>query len=155
MVIDAFSPVCDNSICVKFADDLTILNFVRGKEDDLLQCEFLHLEAWSRSVGLSLNFEKCCVMNYVTNKCLTFDSLVSADGDVLTTVSSLKLLGVTFSCDFSWNLHVNDIVRKCYRRFYILRNLKRSGCPPSVVHKCYVAFVRSLLLYCLLYSVFL
>ena len=53
----------------------------------------------------------------------------------------------SFSNDFSWNSHVQKVVNKCYKRFYILRNLRRTGCPPALVHKCYVAFIRSILLY--------
>ena len=55
---------------------------------------------------------------------------------------------MSFSNDFKWNLHVEDIVKRCYRRIYILRNLYRAACPPHVIQKCYILFIRSLLLYC-------
>ena len=88
-------------------------------------------------------------MNYITKKSLHLSStcITCDDGVTLSTVSSLRLLGVIFSSDFSWNLHVQFILNKCYRRFFILRNLKRAGCPPSIIYKCYVAFIRSILLY--------
>ena len=147
LVIDSYSPVCENSTCIKFADDVTILHFIRSETEDFLQSEWAHLESWSDSVGLSLNREKSCIMNYITKKSLNLVSVKANDGVILSTVSSLRLLGVTFSSDFSWNLHVKNIVNKCYKRFFILRNLKRAICPPSLIHKCYVAFIRSILLY--------
>ena len=147
LVIDSYSPICNNSTCIKFADDVTILHFIRSQSDDFLQCEWTHLESWSESVGLSLNREKSCIMNYITKKSLNIASIQTNDGASLSTVSSLRLLGVTVSSDFTWNLHVNNIVNKCYKRFFILRNLRRAGCPSSIVHKCYIAFIRSILLY--------
>jgi len=54
---------------------------------------------------------------------------------------------VTFSSDLTWNTHIEETVKKCYRRFFILRNLKRASCPPFLMHRCYVLFIRSLLLY--------
>ncbi len=147
IVIDSLSPLCDNSVYVKYADDVTVLHFVRSKDDDMLQNEWSHIENWSRSVGLHLNYSKCVVMNCVTKKSLDLCSIRTAEDNVLASVSSLRLLGVTFSSDLTWNVHVEEIVKKCYRRFFILRNLKRASCPPFLIHRCYVLFIRSLLLY--------
>ena len=148
LVIDSFSTICDNSVCIKFADDVSILHFVRSASDDSLQTEWTHLEEWSTKVGLFLNYEKSCILDFRTKNCLTLKSVQSADGSPINNVSSLKLLGVTFSCDFSWNSHVSVVVKKCFQRFYILRNLKRANCPSDVIFKCYLSFIRSVLLYC-------
>lgn len=147
LVVDSLSPVCDNSLCIKYADDISILHFVRTDEDDSLQSEWSHLEAWSSGVGLTLNCDKSFVLNFVTKMSLNLQPVTTHDGVVISTVSSIKLLGLTMSCDFSWNIHVDNIVKKCYRRFFILRNLRRSSCSSSVIFKCYVAFIRSVLLY--------
>ncbi|MEL7308758.1 MAG: reverse transcriptase domain-containing protein [Pseudomonadota bacterium] len=148
MVIDSLSPLCNNTVYIKYADDITVLHFVRSKDDDMLQHEWSHIENWSRSVGLCLNYGKCVVMNCVTKKSLDLCEIRTADDNVLASVSSLHLLGVTFSSDLTWNLHVEEIIKKCYRRFFILRNLKRASCPPFLIHRCYVLFIRSVLLYC-------
>jgi len=147
LVIDSLSPVCNNSLCFKYADDVTFLHFIRSEEEDFLQHEWSHLEAWSRSVGLTLNHSKSFVMNYVTKKSLNLQDVMTDAGAPISTVTSISLLGVTLSCDFSWNIHIDNIVKKCYRRFFILRNMRRSSCPSSVIFKCYVAFIRSVLLY--------
>lgn len=73
-----------------------------------------------------------------TKKSVVLSTISPNEGKVLSSVSSLRLLGVTFSSDLSWNLHVNDIVKKRYRRLYVLRNLKRAYCPPFLKYKCYV-----------------
>ena len=59
LAIDSLSSVCANSAMIKYADDVTVLHFVRREEDDDLQCEMDNISAWSRSAGLSLNPTKC------------------------------------------------------------------------------------------------
>ena len=66
---------------------------------------------WSDSVGLHLNNDKSCVLNYVTKKSLNLFCALSRDSVILS-VSSLSLLDVSFSSDFSWNLHVQNVVNK-------------------------------------------
>ena len=78
-----------------------------------------------------INYDKSCVMNCVTKKVLTLNSITTNNDTFLSTVTSLRLLGVTFSENLCWNLHVDDIVRRCYRRFFILPNLRRANCPCS------------------------
>ena len=85
-----------NSSYVKYADDVTILHFVRSEDDDKLQEEWLHLERWAKSVGLYLNYSKCAVMNYVTKNNLLPQPINSVDDKMLPTVSSLRILGVVF-----------------------------------------------------------
>lgn len=146
-VIDSLQPVQENSLIIKYADDVTLLHFVRDQADDHTQIEWENLENWSNDKGLKLNYSKCNVLNFVTKKSLIVDDIMLSDGGVLATVHSLKILGVIISDNFKWNEHVKFVISKCYKRFFILRNLKRSGCPSTVIFKCYVAFIRSLINY--------
>ena len=75
-------------------------------------------------------------------------SVVTETGISLPSCSSLPLLGVVFSNDLRWNDHVHSIVKKASRRIFLIRNLKRAGCSASVMFSAYVAFIRSVLLYC-------
>ena len=147
LVIDSFAPINDNSVCIKFADDVSILHFVSFPHDDRLQEEWRHLEEWSNNIGLYLNYQKSVIMNFNTKKSLQLSCVFSANGTPISCVTSHKLLGVTFSTNLSWNSHVSDVVSKCYRRFFILRNLRRAGCPSHVIKKCYIAFIRAILTY--------
>ena len=54
-----------------------------------------------------------------------FDPIVVNSKD-LESVQKAKILGVTFSVDFKWNAHVNEIVKKVNKRLYFLRQLKRA-----------------------------
>ena len=39
-------------------------------------------------------------------------------------VNSLKILGVTFSDDLSWKIHINNIHKKCCKNMYVIRKLR-------------------------------
>ncbi len=43
------------------------------------------------------------------------------DGNEIDTVQYAKLLGVTISCDLTWNKHVENIVAKAGKRVYMLQ----------------------------------
>ena len=66
---------CDNSKYIKFADDVTILLFLRQNCDDSLQCEFQHVKGCSNAIGLSINYDKCAVMNCITKNSISVSSI--------------------------------------------------------------------------------
>ena len=118
LVIESLSPICSNSTCIKYADDVTFLHFIREDSEDVLQREWENLEHWCKDVGLFLNFDKCRVMNCVTKKSLVMKPLVTMNSEDIKTVNSIRLLGVTFSSDLSWNEHFDDVSKRCYKRFF-------------------------------------
>lgn len=147
LAMDSLSSVSPNSFMIKYADDVSILHFVRKLSDDNLQDEWDNIVRWSNSNSLPLNRSKCCVLDVVTKKSLTVSSILLHDGSHLTNVSTLSFLGVTFSSDLKWNFHFESAVRKACKRIFIIRNLCRSGCPADLVFKCYTAFLRSVFLF--------
>jgi hypothetical protein len=152
MVIDKLSCVSSNSMCLKYADDVTFLHFVRNASEDKLQFEWDNVRCWSSSNCLPVNFSKCSVMDIITKKSLTLHSICDSEGNVVQNVKDVTLLGVKFCADLRWNLHIDTIVKKSSKRMYIFYNLLRSGCPPHLFLMAYLAYVRSILLYC--YPVF-
>ena len=148
LATDSFSPCCVNSKVIRYADDVTIVHFLRAEAEDNLQLEWDNLVNWSKAHSLPLNSSKCAVMNFVTKKSLSLPDISTSEGNFLPTCSSLSLLGVLFSDNFKWNAHVQNIVKKASRRIFLIRNLKRAGCSSSVMYSAYVAFIRSVLLYC-------
>ena len=147
MATDSLSHVCQNSAIIRYADDFSILHFVRSASEDHLQVEWDNIVSWSESVNLPLNFLKCRVMDFVTKKNLCLPHVSLRDGTFLNCVSSLSFLGVIFTSDMKWNSHVDMIVTRACQRLFILRNLRRSGCSLSLMLKCYYSFIRSVLLY--------
>ena len=48
------------------------------------------------------------------------------NGDALEVVDSVKLLGLNISSDLTWNIHINEILKKASKRLYFLLQLKRA-----------------------------
>lgn len=147
MAIEDLSAVCNNTFVVKYADDVTLLHFVKTASDDSLQCEWDNLAQWSSIRDLPLNLSKCKVMDICTKKTLQLAPIQLSSGGVLRQVTSLRFLGVILSSNLKWNSHIDAVASKACQRLYIIRNLRRSGCPPCLMLQCYYAFIRSLLLY--------
>ena len=147
MVIDDFTCACSNSLCVKYADDVSILHFVRKSSDDNLQTEWNNVVDWSRTKRLPINMSKSCVMDITTSKAISLSPVTLSDGELLKRASDVSILGVRFSSDLKWNLHFDSAVKKASKRIYIMYNLVRSGCPPHLLIRAYFAFIRSVLLY--------
>lgn len=66
---------------------------------------------------------------------------------VITPVTEAKLLGVMFSNDMKWNSHLMATVKKCNRRLYFLRLLRRANVEPSIIWRYYEAVIRSVICY--------
>jgi len=147
IVLDSLSPRCDNSLMIKYADDITILHFVRIASDDSLQSEWDNITSWSNSTGLPVNAAKCAVMDFTTKKNLVLSPVRVSTDSFLPNVTSLKLLGVLLSCDMRWQLHVDSVVAKASKRLYVIRFLRKATCPTDTVTSAYIALIRPLLLY--------
>jgi len=148
IVLDSLSPVCMNTKMIKYADDVTILHFVRKSSDDSLQSEWDHVLSWSIITGLPVNRAKCAVMDFITKKSLCLPRVEMARGEYLPSVRSMRLLGVVISSDMRWQLHVDSVTSKVSKRLYILRFMRKSSCPTDTILKAYNALIRPLMLYC-------
>ena len=140
-------------MCIKYADDITLLHFIRDSCDVNLQAEFVNVLQWSAVICLPINKLKCCAMNVITKKHLSLPLITDFDGNALKCVKDVSILGVKLSSDLKWNMYFDIVVKKASKRMYPFYNLVRSGCPAHLFLQAYVAYVRSVLLYC--YPVFL
>ena len=108
--------------------------------------EWCNLVDWSEANELPINTDKCCVMDIITKKKLTLKPVECGDGSSLTQVSNMLLLGVTISSTMKWDLHIDNALNKAQKRFFILVNLRKSGCPPSLIFRAYCTLLRCVLL---------
>ena len=73
------------------------------------------------------------------------DPLVCSN--IIETVNSLKLLGVTVSKDLRWNTHINLLIKKTSKRLYFISQLKRAKASLEDLIKINAACIRSFRLY--------
>ena len=114
------SPSVDVSL---FADDTKCFSIVESLADArVLKTEAGNMEKWAQSERLKFNTQKCKVLS-ITRKRRPLVTEYIINGETLLHVSSQKDLGVTFSSDLSWNVHIQEQVTKANR---MLGMLKRS-----------------------------
>ena len=103
-------PDCVQSICKIFADDTKVYN--SHKNYSILQNDLYKLLDWAREWDLNFNLSKCHVlhMGKRNNKNVYYmdrDKTVKLD-----TTLSEKDVGVTFSTDLKFDIHIGNIVKK-------------------------------------------
>ena len=112
----------------KYVDDSTLFELCEMNSISLMQ-EYVNIAAeWTNNNDMKINSEKSKEMiisfshgdlgNEVPN--------ILIDGKVVERVDHVKLLGITFSNDLTWNRHVDNIVKKAGKRIYMLYQLKRA-----------------------------
>ena len=57
------------------------------------------------------------------------------------------MLGVTINSSLTWNDHIEDLVKKAFRKLYFLVQLRRAQIPPKDLIAYYCACIRSTLDY--------
>ena len=138
MVIYSLQPVCENTSFGKYADDLTVLHFIRTNLDDNLQSEIEAIESWCVQRSLKINLSKTCTMDIVTKKNLVCNTVFLSNCPLMS-VSQVKVLGCVFSEDLKWNRFIESIVKRASQRIYLILCLKRSDCPPDLLFRAYYA----------------
>ena len=146
MVMESLEPVSNNTIFIKYADDLTALHFIRTGLQDKPQAEVDSIESWSSRHNLKINLSKTCSMDIVTKKNLNCDPVFLSNSPLLD-VKHVKILGCLFASDLKWNLFVESIVKRASQRIYLILCLKRSDCPPDLLFRAYCSYIRPILLY--------
>ena len=91
---------------------------------------------------MTLNADKCKVMNIDFKKNRHAFEPVIVDGKELSVVSSAKILGVTLFSDLTWNDHVNEAIRKANKRLYFLVLLEGAEVNPHDIINFYCTVVR-------------
>ena len=140
LVMDSLSPVHENTLLFKYADDLTILHFLRYSSEDKLQEEIDGIVEWTKERSLRINFAKTSIMDVITKKSVNCCP-VSLSGNVLSPVPHVKILGCYFSADLKWNFFVDHLIKRASRRVYLILCLKKSGCPANLLFRAYCAYI--------------
>ncbi|MEL7309610.1 MAG: reverse transcriptase domain-containing protein, partial [Pseudomonadota bacterium] len=146
LVIDSLSPIHANTMFFKYADDLTVLHFMRSSSEDQLQDEIDGIEEWTTKHSLKINFSKTSVMDIVTKRSVNCRP-VSLSGSSLDIVPYIKILGCYFSEDLKWNVFIDQTVKRASKRIYLILCLKRSNCPAYLLFRAYCVYIRPILLY--------
>ena len=107
---------------VKYADDTTLIMQINSDVNSFttkLVSTFIDIQRTSSHNGLVLNVAKSKLLICPrTNRCPNLDL------PGVQTVDALKLLGVTLTRNLKWDMHFQNVIKKCNQRLYALRVLK-------------------------------
>ena len=132
-----------------YADDTKVYREISdiARDTSILQSDLFHLRNWSEVWQLTFNAKKCEIMRVTHNRdeSVPHYSLVPR-GERLSSVSSVKDLGITISHDLSWTLHVVEVVNKANK---VLGLIKRTigSVNKEIFSTVYKALVRPILEY--------
>lgn len=129
-----------------FADDCIIFREISSMQDQIeLNTNLDKIYSWCKEWGMVVNAEKTVSLR-ITRKKSPFEFEYTLGSGVVNQVNSFKYLGVTFTSNLSWNLHVDNICSSAFRKLCFLRHKLRNS-PPSVKLLCYYSYIRPKLEY--------
>ena len=96
------------SICKIFADDTKLYGAVSNS--DIIQKDLKALMEWSKLWLLSFNIPKCHVLHMGKNN--PENKYYMEESTELAITTSEKDIGVTFTSEMNFNVHINNVVKK-------------------------------------------
>ena len=97
------------------------------------------LDAWSKKWLMSFNPDKTEIMLFSNTDISEFN--FTFNGRTIPITNSHKHLGVTFSSDAKWNIHVENILLSIYKHLNVLRKLKYKLSQKNL-EKLYLVYIR-------------
>jgi hypothetical protein len=127
ILLDPCLCLSTNSKFICYADDCTIMNSVLPLQIDTLQCDTDLFLNGTREQGLEINTGKCQIIIFTARTPPTKPPDIFLRGVALAPVESVKILGVWFTCDLKWSMHLNYVYKKCARASYLIKLLCNRG----------------------------
>jgi hypothetical protein len=136
-----------NSKLICYADDTTLLHSVAPGEPDHLQAEINNFLDWSLSKKMEINVKKTKLLTITRNKLYAPSNVFTMNGIPVEEVLQLKLLGIIFQQNTSWNSHFQLIYQKACRGLSVVRKLWMDGFNSKALWSSFYAFVASHIFY--------
>ena len=148
VMINDLNPIPSGTDMWKFVDDVSTSEGLTKDSNSIMQSNLDSIISWSLQNHMKLNPKKSKEMRIsFKHDNLEFPPL-SIDEQIIETVQSHKVLGLTIQSNLKWNEHINSVVSKASKRLYIIRALRRNGVPVEDLIEIYFALIRSVLEYC-------
>ena len=156
----------------KYVDDLTLVETINLKEDlvpnpDRILPDTYHerlgtkldpaksevykqigsIKTYAKDNEMKLNVGKCKFILFNPTNNYDFKPDLEINEQQLETMNELKILGLTLRNDLSWRENTNIMVKKAYKRMWIIARLKGRGANTEDLLDIYIKQIRCLLEY--------
>jgi hypothetical protein len=136
-------PLSVINVLFKYADDTNLL--VPENTDIDLTTEFAHIIDWADINGMIINYEKTKELVLHRPHPGKWSLPQSLEG--VEQVQTAKLLGVIFQSSFSFVSHVDNVLKVCSQRIFILKQLRDQGLPREHLHTIFQAIILNRIAY--------
>ena len=131
----------------KYVDDTTASETVNKCQQSRAQAIADEMFLWSQNNKMKLNETKCKELRISFSKVPRDFNPILINDKCVKVVESCKLLGMTINNKLTWNLHIDEVVKKVSKRIYYLIQLKRANIPLKDLVLFYVTCIRSVIDY--------
>lgn len=130
-----------------YADDLKIFSPVTSLSDCLaVQSDLDRFYYFCINNGLQLNSDKCSVITFTKKRSyITYEYKLNTN--IVTRVSTVRDLGITFDRKLKFDEHIDGVVRRAYRMLGFIKRSTVHFTNPAAITSLYMAYVLSTLMY--------
>lgn len=134
-----------NSSHLLYADDTKIFKIIKSPQDCLdLQADLDSFASFCTQNQLYLNPDKCHTITFSRRRNPVTYSY-NINGSTLNRVTKVRDLGIILDAGLHYNLHIDSIVGKAYKRLGLIYRLSRPFKQARTLETLYNAYVRSVL----------
>ena len=108
-----------------------------------MQTYLQKLSNWTQDMDMKLNVKKTNYMIFNISKDHQFNTRLYLESNLLEQVHETRLLGVIITDDLKWHRNTENLVKRCYQRMIILRNLYSFNVPVEELVNVYCLYIRS------------
>ena len=131
----------------KYVDETTVSETIQKGQQSQAQQVVDHVSEWSKKNLSQLHCEKTKeLISFIRSHLPQFPEAF-VYGNPIAQTTSAKLRGVTINSNLTWNVHIEELVKKSSRKLYFLVQLKRAQITPKDLVAYYCACIRSSLYY--------
>ena len=118
---------------------------VLPKEKSAVYSQLLETNEYASRNEMKINYKKTKTMLF--NPCTSLDFMPNLElgGHELELVEEMKLLGLVITSDMKWAANTDYIVKRGYKKLWLMRRLKELGANQDELKDIYIKQVRSLL----------
>ena len=123
--------------------DIKVGNKFIHSSDIKSQSYINEITKWTKEHQMKLNCQKSNYMIFNFSNEYQFNTRLYMNQNLLSQVKETCLLGVIITDDLKWRKNTTSLVKRCYQRMVILRNLNTFHVPIGEVINIYCLYIRS------------